>query len=331
MTLNFNWSIILEIFYALSGFLLIATGILVFKDKTNKTRFGGAAFWIITGLIFIFGGFLSRTVDGIVVAQGIPPEFIGMLVILLGVLSAFRQVNLGQLELISEAFKEEQAKRLGNRVFLPSVILAISAFLIAQFLPLIMPPAQQGLGGQIAIGLSAIIGLIVALLLTRTQASNIITDGARLMQQMGPTSILPQLLATLGVLFTAAGVGEVIGTLLSDIVPAGNVLIGVIVYCVGMALFTIIMGNGFAAFAVITAAIGVPFVIAHGGNPAIVGALGLTAGYCGTLLTPMAANFNIVPANLLETKDQYTVIRFQAPMALIMLVIHIVLMYFLAF
>lgn len=63
----------------------------------------------------------------------------------------------------------------------------------------------------------------------------------------------------------------------------------------------------------------------------MVGASGLTAGYCGTLVTPMAANFNIMPAALLETKSKYRIILAQAPVAIIMFVIHILLMYFLAF
>ena len=98
-----------------------------------------------------------------------------------------------------------------------------------------------------------------------------------------------------------------------------------------MALFTIIMGNGFAAFSVITVGIGIPFVIAQGANPVVVGALGLTAGYCGTLMTPMAANFNIMPAALLETKSKYAIIWAQMPVATVMLIIHIILMYVLAF
>ncbi len=119
--------------------------------------------------------------------------------------------------------------------------------------------------------------------------------------------------------------------MLANIIPEGNRLIGVVVYCVGMTVFTMIMGNGFAAFTVITAGIGIPFVIMQGGDPLIVSTLGLTAGSCGTLLTPMAANFNIIPANLLETKTHYTVIKFQAPFAAAMLIIHIILMYILAF
>lgn len=327
MVLDFNWNIILEVFYALAGFLLIACGVMVFQDKENKTRFGGSAFWIITGLIFILGGFVGKVDANGVMGAGIPPQVVGLLVIVLGILSAFKQVNMSHFESISNALKEERAAKFGNKVFIPSIVLALSAMLIAQLLPNIMPDAQKGLGGQIAIGLSAVIGLVCVLLLTRSKAANVVTDSSRLLQQMGPASILPQLLAALGALFTAAGVGNVIGDLLAGIVPSGNLLIGIIIYCIGMALFTIIMGNGFAAFAVITTGIGVPFVIMQGGNPAIVGALGLTAGYCGTLLTPMAANFNIVPANLLETKTQYTIIKYQAPVALAMLAVHIALMY----
>ena len=58
-----------------------------------------------------------------------------------------------------------------------------------------------------------------------------------------------------------AGVGEVISNMISSVVPKGNIVIGVIIYVFGMVIFTMIMGNAFAAFTVITAGIGVPFVI----------------------------------------------------------------------
>lgn len=158
-----------------------------------------------------------------------------------------------------------------------------------------------------------------------------IQDGTRLLDNVGPTGLLPQVLSALGALFTAAGVGTVIANGVGAIVPDGNKLAAVAVYCIAMALFTIIMGNGFAAFSVITVGIGIPFVIAQGANPVVVGALGLTAGYCGTLVTPMAANFNIMPAALLETKSKYAIIWSQMPVAITMLIIHIILMYVLAF
>ena len=72
-----------------------------------------------------------------------------------------------------------------------------------------------------------------------------------------------------------------------------------------------------------------------GGKPEVVCAIGMLAGFCGTLMTPMAANFNVVPANLLELPDRKAalngVIRAQIPTALPLLVANILLMYFLAF
>ena len=107
-------------------------------------------------------------------------------------------------------------------------------------------------------------------------------------------------------------------------------LVAVIVYVLGMALFTIIMGNGFAAFPVMTGGVAVPVLIGiHHGNPAVIAAIGMFSGYCGTLLTPMAANFNIVPAALLELPDKNAVIKAQAPTAAALLLVNIVLMYFL--
>lgn len=135
----------------------------------------------------------------------------------------------------------------------------------------------------------------------------------------------------LGVLFTASGVGQVISKGISSFLPEGNHLIGAIAYILGMVLFTMLMGNAFAAFTVITASIGIPFVIAQGGDPIVAGALAMTGGFCGTLLTPMAANFNTLPVALLEMKQEFGVIKAQAPIALTLIVIHIALMYFWAF
>ena len=100
----------------------------------------------------------------------------------------------------------------------------------------------------------------------------------------------------------------------------------------GMALFTMVMGNAFAAFPVMLAAVGMPLLIKqHGGDPAVVAAIGMLAGFCGTLMTPMAANFNLVPAALLELKNPYGVIRAQIGTALPLLAVNILFIYLFAF
>jgi uncharacterized membrane protein len=157
-------------------------------------------------------------------------------------------------------------------------------------------------------------------------------EGRRLMDTVGWAALLPQMLAALGAVFALAGVGELIGQLVTDYIPMDARLTAVAVYCLGMAGFTMIMGNAFAAFPVMTAGIGLPILIKQfGGDPAVVASIGMLSGFCGTLMTPLAANFNLVPAALLELPDRYAVIKAQIPTALPLLIANTILMYVLAF
>ncbi|WP_195926976.1 DUF979 domain-containing protein [Turicibacter sanguinis] len=302
-------NVLLTIIYAIIGLVCISLSVFALRSNEQQAKVGTALFWSILGIIFIFGDW-------------IPANIVGVLIIAMAVLSATKQVKVGSFKTSSEQFKLDSAKKIGNKLFVPALVLAVLAFVIAQF---------TNLGSYNAIGLSGIGALIVMFFISKSNVKEANDESIRLLSQVGPTAILPQILAALGTLFTVAGVGDVIAGGVSQVIPEGNLWLGVIAYCVGMAVFTAVMGNAFAAFSVITAGIGVPFVFALGANPLIAGALALTAGFCGTLLTPMAANFNIVPASILELKNQYGVIKAQAPFAIIMLIIHIILMRFLAF
>lgn len=302
-------NMLLEIFYIIIGIMMLNTAVLTLRDKNHKAKIGTSLFWALLGIIFIFGPY-------------IPSVVVGGILVVIAVLTLTKQVKPGTVKALDEKFGEEQAKKLGLKVFVPSLVIALAALGIAQF---------TAISGTAAIGVAAVIAAIVTFVITKAKLRVLVEESDRMLQSVGAVSILPQLLAALGALFTAAGVGDVISSGISGILPQGNIFIGVTAYCVGMALFTMIMGNAFAAFSVITVGIGIPFVFAQGANVAIAGALALTAGYCGTLLTPMAANFNIMPAALLEIEDKNAIIKQQAPVALILLAIHILLMYFLAF
>jgi len=291
------------------GLYMATTMVFTLKDKNHKTRIGTALFWGIVSAIFIFGKLL-------------PPAVVGTLIIVIAILSALKQINIGTLKQLDTTFAQLKADKLGLKIFIPSLAIAFVAMAIAQF---------TKLSGTVAIGIAAVVALLLTFAFTKAKPIEYIEDSNRMFQSVGVFAILPQLLASLGALFTAAGVGDVISNIISGVIPDGNRLAGVIAYCVGMALFTAIMGNGFAAFSVITVGIGVPFVFAQGGDPIVCSALALTAGFCGTLLTPMAANFNMLPAVLLEMKDKNLVIKAQAPFAIALLTIHILLMYFLGF
>ena len=302
-------NMLLEIFYIIIGIMMLNTAVLTLIDKNHKAKIGTSLFWALLGMIFIFGPY-------------IPSVIVGAILVVIAVLTLTKQVKPGTVKALDEKFGEEQANKLGLKVFIPSLVIALAALGIAQFTPI---------SGTAAIGVAAFIAVIVTFVITKAKTKVLVEESDRMLQSVGAVSILPQLLAALGALFTAAGVGDVISSGISSVLPQGNIFIGVTAYCLGMALFTMIMGNAFAAFSVITVGIGIPFVFSQGANVAIAGALALTAGYCGTLLTPMAANFNIMPAALLEIEDKNSIIRHQAPIALILLAIHIALMYFLAF
>jgi uncharacterized membrane protein len=131
--------------------------------------------------------------------------------------------------------------------------------------------------------------------------------------------------------FTIAGVGKVIATLVTDYVPMSSSLVATGAFTLGMALFTMVMGNAFAAFPVMIAGIGLPFLVTQfHANPVGIAAVGMLSGFCGTLMTPMAANFNIVPAALLELPDRYGVIKVQVLTGVILLVCNTLLIYLFA-
>lgn len=303
----FNY--LLEFFFIVAGVQFSYAGYRALKDKTNQKNMGTAIFWVILGILFIFGKWL-------------PSVLSGLLVVGLGVITLFKQFGNSE-EYIEDVKKaEKSAQKYRNTVFTPVIVMALSAIVISFLIPE---------SSTTVIGIGALLSLLVALIIFRPSTEEVLDETNRMVQQVGTTSILPQLLAALGLIFVEAGVGDIVAELISGVVPQGNVFLGVTAYVIGMMLFTMIMGNAFAAFTVITAGIGVPFVLAQGGNPVIVGALAMTAGYCGTLLTPMAGNFNVLPVALLEMEDEYGVIKAQIPIALIMAVIHILLMYFWAF
>ena len=153
-------------------------------------------------------------------------------------------------------------------------------------------------------------------------------EGRRINDAMGAVNILPQLLGSLGVVFTAAKIGDLIANGITSVIPADNLFLLVLANCLGMALFTIVMGNSFAAFPVIATGVLVPLIIKpFGVNPAMVAIITLSAGASGTLMTPMAANFNIVPTALLNMRDQYGVIKFQLPYAVTIWLLHVLLMW----
>jgi uncharacterized membrane protein len=315
--------ITLQWLYALAGAMFAAFALLSVFDRSNPKRLGNAAFWGLMALSLLTGDFIGDFGNG-------------LLVLGLAGLAGFGFLGRSHPATTSDEERTAFSVQLGNKLFLPALIIPAAA-LIGTLVYNYTPVGSLGWieakrETYVFLCLGALLALGTIYLWLRPPAVAPLQEGRRLIDAIGWAAVLPQMLAALGVLFAAAGVGTIIGDITGMVIPKGNIFATVLVFAFGMVLFTMVMGNAFAAFPVMAAAIGVPLLIqAYGGDPAVVGAVGMLAGFCGTLMTPMAANFNLVPAALLELKDQYGVVKAQIATALPLLAVNILILYFAAF
>jgi uncharacterized membrane protein len=316
------------IFYILGLFLMAIAGFSLI-DKTNPKRHTTALFWFLFGIGFLFGDLMMAYLG-----KPLTHRVMGIIVMLLALIAGANLLGAGKVSTKDHAEKRASATRLGNWLFIPALAIPVITVLLTL------------IGKDIRIGtyflldqknltlacltIACIAGVLMGCKITGGTPDLAVRESRRLVDAIGWAIILPQMLAMLGGVFVVAKTGLSIQTIVNLVVDPNNRLALIIIYCVGMALFTMIMGNAFAAFPVMAAGIALPFLInQHHANPAPLVALGMLSGYCGTLMTPMAANYNLVPAALLELKDKYKIIKLQVPTALGVLLCNIILMYFL--
>ena len=309
----------IEYFYWLAGVLLLITAGMILCDRTHPKRWTSGLFWMLFALVFLIGDRLS-------------PFVIGIGVLVMAVIAGIGGVGRGAHAELHVKAARASAGRLGHRLFIPALSIPLVTVIGSVLLkhteiggvPLLDPKNTT----FVSLGMGCIVALVLACMLTRDTPLQALRESRRLTEALGWTMVLPQMLAMLGLLFNDAGVGTAVAHVTTAYINMDFRLVAVVVYVLGMALFTVIMGNGFAAFPVMTGGVGVPVLVGmYGANPALMAAIGMFSGYCGTLMTPMAANYNIVPVALLELPDKYAVIKAQIPTALMMLLVNIVLLY----
>lgn len=293
----------LNLVYAVAGLVFLAFAGLGAAEK----RWANAAFHGLIAMSFLAGDLLGDIGNGVLV------------VALVAIAASGR---------MKRRVPAPDPVERSAMVFVPALVIPATA-LIGTFVfkqsPQTFDPKQATL---VALTAGVLLALALCYLWLRPKFAAPFHAGRALMDDIGWAAVLPQMLASLGAVFALAGVGEVVGRLVGVAIPAGSVLGAVLAFGLGMALFTMVMGNAFAAFPVMAAAVGIPLLVkAYGADPAPVAAIGMLAGFCGTLMTPMAANFNLVPAALLELKDRNGVIRAQVPTALPLLAFNLLLLW----
>ena len=310
--------------FVLVGLMFAGFAVLSLTDGTNRKRYGNAAFWGLIAISMLGGQWLGDFANG-------------LLVLALAGLASFNLLGRGKPE-TSEEERAAEGLRHGNRLFLP-ILVVLATAVVGTLLYLYVylklggvPIFETNRETFVLLCLGVLLALAVIFAWLKPPALAPLQEGRRLIDAVGWAAVLPLMLAALGVVLRDTGVGNTIGGLLLQVIPPGQILPAVAAYAFGMALLTILTGNAFAAFPVMATAIGVPLLIhGYGGDPAVIGAIGMLAGFCGTLMTPMAANFNIVPAALLELKDQNAVIKAQIGTAVPLLIVNILLIWWLGF
>jgi len=308
-----------EYFYWLVGGILALSGIMILSDRTHNRRIPSGIFWLIIAALFI-------------TSDRLPPTVVGAAVVVAALIAGFGGLGRGKPKPLSDALRAASMKRLGNRLFVPALLMPLGTLVGTLTLSkvkidglLLLDPANTVL---CALGVSVIIAVLLACWMTGGTPLESVRQSRQLTESLGWALLLPQMLAVLGLMFGRAGVGEAAAWLTHTYVNTDFKIVAVLVYTFGAAITTMVMGGAFAAFPIMMLAVGLPVLIGeYHGNPAVIAAIGMFSGYCGTLVTPMAAHFNIVPAALLELPDRYAVIRVQAMTAMPLLLVNAVLLY----
>ena len=309
-----EWS--LEPAYWLLALLFLAVAWACLRQQ----RYVRAGFWFALGVLFAGAPLMA-------------PVWIGVgVMICSGLAYAASSERLAEDQAKEiEAQSAEHSLRWGKRLLIPAVALPVLTVILTLALRYLHEEKYLSFNATdaplYALSFAALGVLLFACLMLRALPHQSLGHGARTLNQIGWPVILPAMLAILGAIYAKSGVGTALTAQLDGVFPVGNPYACLLLFGLAMPLLTMLLGNAFAAFPVVMAAVGYPLVIQlHHGDPLPLAAIGMLCGYCGTLLTPLAANFNLVPAVLLELDNPNAVIWAQLPTALWLLSGNLVLL-----
>ena len=313
----------LGLVYLLAGAVFGAIAILSAFDRANPKRWANAAFWGLFATSFLAGDYLGDLGNGVLVIS---------MVVIAGIVG----LGHGRARNSNMEMRKSLAEAHGNRLFVAALAIPTITLIGALTFPRVViggaplfDPLQTTL---VAFACSVILAMALARAMLGERVPQALDEGRQLLDLLSWAVLLPQMLAALGAVFALAGLGTAVGDLVAQAIPVDSRFATVAAYTFGMAIFTAMMGNAFAAFPVMTAGIGLPLIVMKfGGDPVVMAAIGMLSGFCGTLTTPMAANFNLVPIALLGIQDRYAIIKAQIPTAVMLLMINTVLMYVFVF
>lgn len=221
-----------EWLYWLAAAFFLVIAVIRLRDASDRKRFGSAAFWALMAFTFVYGTFVVDK-SGSAFVEGIA-------VLVIAGLAGAGFPGRGTETTTSDVEREASAARLGNKLFVPALLVPGVAAVFA-----ILGMVEFKVGGTllledkqatiIGLGVAACVALVAAMLVFGERRVAVpFQEGDRLLGHIGWAVVLPQFLATLGLLFKAAGVGDAVKRITDSVMPHGSLIAAVVVYCVGM-------------------------------------------------------------------------------------------------
>jgi len=106
----------LNTFYVVGGCIMLVNAGCVAADKGHGSRWTTALFWTLLGTCFVFGA-------------SMPFVVVGYMVLGMGVLAVGGKIEKSRERTTSREERTESAKRLGNWLFVPALIVPVMAVL----------------------------------------------------------------------------------------------------------------------------------------------------------------------------------------------------------
>ncbi|HZY98043.1 MAG TPA: DUF979 family protein, partial [Candidatus Baltobacteraceae bacterium] len=212
------------IYWLLGGFFFIV-GVQIALDRHHSKRWTNAAFWCLLGASLWYGSFV-RAPGGEPppMHPELPPWVLGLAVIALACIAGFGFTGHDRVRTTSESEREAYATRKKNWLFVPALTIPLVTVIVSVGAGKILihgkPLLATGSQTLVALGVATIAALIVGWVVLRPRNPAVaLTEGRRLLESIGWAALLPQMLATLGLLFTQAGVGTQVGAIVHHILP----------------------------------------------------------------------------------------------------------------
>ena len=214
--------------YWLAGAVLLIVAVMSFRDRANPRRITTGLFWGCTARCS--GRRLDLPPAGRRTGRGQQRKrmlhiIVGGVVVVMALIAGFGGVRLGSYHQRTPQEREASAKRPGNKLFIPApaipVVTVIGVLLFNN-----VPALQTAVFGSgnhatlitlFSMTVGCLIGPAIAVKMTHEKALQPVQEARRLLDSIGWAFILPQILATLGLLFTVAGVGTAISHLTQSI------------------------------------------------------------------------------------------------------------------